>query len=125
MGLYDHVHCKYPLPDPQVQDLKFQTKSTDAPYLDNYEITADGRLLRAAYETRCIADASAPFGSHVERENRCWEPVDFRGQLEIHTAHEGRWYSYLLWFKDGRIADLQHGLGHGESLPLRPLDSSA
>jgi hypothetical protein len=35
MGLYDNVHCKYPLPDPEAQDLDYQTKSTFAPFSDH------------------------------------------------------------------------------------------
>lgn len=119
MGMFDHVRCKYPLPDPEAQGLDFQTKSTLAPYLDNYEITTDGRLLHEAYDSRWEDDSSAPLSGCLHRENLRWEPVEFRGQLEIHTSHDGRWYSYLIWFKAGRVADLQHGSGHGELLPDR------
>jgi hypothetical protein len=107
----------YPLPDAEAQRLEFQTKCTLAPFMDNYEITADGRLLHETCETRWEDDPSAPLGCVIHRDNLRWEPVAFRGQLEIHTVHDGRWYAYLFWFKDGRVADLQHGPGHGESIP--------
>jgi len=121
MGLFDHVHCRYPLPDAEAQDWEFQTKSMQAPYLDRYEITVDGSLLQEACDTRREDDPPSPCGSVVHRENPRWEPVDFRGQLEIHTMEDDpdgnlRWYSYLFWFKDGRVADLQHGPGHGRRL---------
>jgi hypothetical protein len=121
MGLFDNVHCRYPLPDAEAQDWEFQTKSTRAPYLDNYEITEDGRLLHEAYDTRWEDAPDSPFGAVMHRENLRWEPVDFRGQLEMHTLEDDpdgnpRWYSYLFWFKDGRVADLQHGPGHGRPL---------
>ena len=117
MGMFDHVRCNYPLPDQEANGLNFQTKSMQISSLDDYKITADGRLVHEAYELRHIDDPSAPFGFYVERINRRWEPVDFRGELEIHTSHNGLWYSYLFWFKNGRVADMQHGPGHGEPIP--------
>ena len=121
MGLYDNVRCRYRLPDPEAQDLEFQTKSTPAPYLDNYEITEDGRLMHEAYDERWEDAPDSPFGAVMHQDNHRWEPVDFPGQLEIHGTREDpegkvRWYSYLLWFKNGRIADLQPGRNHGHFL---------
>jgi hypothetical protein len=118
MGMFDHVRCRYPLPDAEAQDLDFQTKSMPAPFLDNYLITEDGRLLHEAYDARCEEDAKAPLGLWLHRENPRWERVDFRGELEIHDYVDDPvrgplWYSYLFWFRDGKVADLQHGLGHG------------
>src|SRR5437899_5005427 len=117
MGLYDHVRCRYRLPDPEAQDLDFQTKSMPAPYLDNYEVTEDGRLVREARDSRPEDSLESPLEAVTHRDLR-WQPVDFRGELEIHTFEEDpegkmRWYSYLLWFKDGRLADLQRGPNHG------------
>ena len=117
MGMFDHVRCNYPLPDKEANALDFQTKSMPISLLDNFEITADGKLQHEAYESGWIDDASAPFGGYIERKNLRWEPVNFRGELEIHTSHDGLWYSYLLWFKNGCVADLQHGSGHGEPIP--------
>ena len=121
MGLYDNVRCRYRLPDPEAQDLEFQTKSIPAPYLNNYEITEDGRLLLQAYDERWEDAPDSPSGSVMHQDNVRWEPVNFRGELEIHTIEDDpegnmRWYSYLLWFKDGRVADLQCGPSHGRSL---------
>lgn len=122
MSLYDHVRCKYPLPDPEAQELEYQTKSTLAPYMDNYIIAGDGRLLHEEYDTRKEENPAAPFGFFLHRENCRWIEVDFRGQLEIHTTVEQpdcsrRWYSYLFWFKDNRVADLQRGTSWGQVIP--------
>ena len=117
MGMFDHVRCNFPMPDKEANALNFQTKSMPISLLDDYEITADGRLLHEAYETRHVDDPSSPFGFYMERINRRWEPADFRGELEIHACHDGVWYSYLFWFKNGRVADTQHGLEHGEPIP--------
>ena len=117
MSVFDNVRCKYSLPNSQAQGLDFQTKCTPALFTDNYEITAEGRLFHEAYDTKWIDDPSAPFGFYMHGENLRWEPVNFRGQLEIHACHDRRWYSYLFWFKAGRVVDLQHGPGHGEPIP--------
>jgi hypothetical protein len=114
MGLFDSVRCHYPLPDLDDQDLEYQSKTTPAQSLDRYVITPDGRLLHEAYDTRLEETPAAPFGFYLHRENLRWEAVDFRGQLEIHTAVDlpdgrWRWCSYLLWFKGGRVADVQRG----------------
>jgi hypothetical protein len=44
MGLFDKLKCLYPLPDPEVQDQWFQTKSLNK-LMDRYTITQDGRLI--------------------------------------------------------------------------------
>jgi hypothetical protein len=47
MGLFDHVRCEYPLPDPTQQEREFQTKDLDS-LMHHYVITRDGRLIRKA-----------------------------------------------------------------------------
>jgi hypothetical protein len=122
MGLFDRVRCKYPLPDPEAQDLEYQTKSTFSPYLENYVITPEGRLLKEEYDIREESAPEAPGGFRLLRENGRWVQADFRGELEIHTTvplPDGslRWYSYLFWFKDNRVADLQRGTQWGQIIP--------
>ena len=43
MGLFDTLHCEFPLPD-GCAEREFQTKSL-ACEMDNYRLTAAGRLL--------------------------------------------------------------------------------
>ncbi|MBI1916485.1 MAG: hypothetical protein HYS12_17390 [Planctomycetes bacterium] len=119
MGMFDHVRCRYPLPDAEAQDLEYQSKSTPALSVDSYVITSKGSLLHEDYETRMEKNADSMLGFVLHRENSRWVPVDFRGELEIHASvgqADGtrKWYSYLLWFKDNRVADLQRGNSWGE-----------
>jgi hypothetical protein len=112
MGMFDRVRCKYPLPDPDAQDLEFQSKTTPAQWLDDYIITQDGRLLHEAYEIRADESEDSSRGGFMERIDQRWETVDFSGPLEIHArgkSPEGEttWYAYWFWVKDGRVADLQ------------------
>jgi hypothetical protein len=126
MGLFNHVRCRYRLPDPEAQNFPFQTKSLPEQLLDDYEITQDGRLMHHAYDARWEEDTAAPLGFSLLRENCRWEPVEFTGELEIHMSsgepgRGGVWYSYLIEFDQGKVVGLQHGPGHGIPLPSRPL----
>jgi len=126
MGLFNYIRCGYPLPDAEAQDFEFQTKSLPEQALDYYEITADGRLLHEAYEMRVEENSEAPLGFYCHRENCHWEPDDFTGELEIHTSclrpdGTGLWFSYIFEFENGQVVGLQHGHGHGELLPDKPV----
>src|SRR5262249_6374657 len=85
MGLYDNVRCKYPLPDPEAQDLEYQTKSTFAPYLENYIITLDGRLLKEQSQLRREPESDSATETRANHLSDRWVEVDFRGELEIYT----------------------------------------
>jgi hypothetical protein len=59
MGMFDHLKCKYPLPDAGDNDLEYQTKDTPAQFLDNYEIRADGSLWHLDYDIEDRSDPNA------------------------------------------------------------------
>jgi hypothetical protein len=125
MGMFNHVRCTYPLPDPEAQDFDFQTKSLPEQMLDYYEITADGRLMHEAYQVRWEENPTAPLGFYIHRENCRWEPDDFTGEMEIHQSYfrpdgSGVWYSYLFEFEKGQVVGMQHGHDHGMPLPSQP-----
>ena len=64
MGMFDYVKCEYPLPDPEAQDLLFQTKDTDAMFLETYKITKEGQLLHftGEYETTPLEESMVGVG---------------------------------------------------------------
>jgi hypothetical protein len=49
MGMFDDIRCKYPLPIEGACELPYQTKDTDAQFLDQYEITEKGELIHQTY----------------------------------------------------------------------------
>ena len=124
MGLFNHVRCRYPLPDAEAQDLLFQTKSMLDLQLATYEVTPDGRLIQVEQGGFDVAaEAGQPSVASDSPPARP-DVANHRGELEIHTSAEQpdgslRWYSYLLWFRDGRVADVQRGYDCGQLLPLR------
>jgi len=88
MGLYDTLHCEYPLPDPRHQDLDFQTKSLD-PALFHYKITRDGRLVRLARPTRSGPDRDVEWPIH--------------GDISFYTSVEKVWIEYVARFTHGWV----------------------
>ena len=123
MGLFNYVRCRYPLPDPEAQELVFQTKSMLDRSMATYEVTPDGMLVRRSAPQEVddeTESALAPSPLQFVSD----KPLPIRGELEIHTSAEQpdgqlRWYSYLLWFRDGCVSDLQRGGDCGQILPLR------
>ena len=95
MGLFDTVHCKYPLPDPRHQDLEFQTKDLDCA-LFYYTITRDGRLVRHAGRGRWGPDRDIEWPLH--------------GDMRIYTHEKSldpAWVEYVVRFTHGRVEWVQ------------------
>lgn len=90
MGMFDDVRCFYPLPWPEAQGGRFQSKSTPDQYLSSYKITLDGRL-------------------YLGDDNGEWTHVTENGEIEIHITHsiaqENYSYSVRFWFRDGVVKD--------------------
>lgn len=91
MGLFDTVHCEFPLPDARHQGLDFQTKDLECT-LDDYTITADGRLLRHARRRGRGPDRDIEWPLH--------------GDISIYThlaAEDPSWVEYVVRFTHGRV----------------------
>ncbi len=122
MGLFNYVHCRYPLPDPEAQDLMFQTKSMPELRMATYEVTPEGMLVvRKPPWDEAGETESAPLPGSLEYV--AGKPLPVRGELEIYTSTERTdgsryWYSYRLTFRDGRAIDVQRGADWGRILPL-------
>ena len=67
MGLFDRLVCRYPLPDPALQDARFQTKSF-ARRMDTYTLTADGRLVLEVRRREWVPEARRPYYGRPETE---------------------------------------------------------
>ena len=88
MGIYDNIHCEYPLPgldDPT--KIEFQTKSLDT-FFDNYRITAEGKLEIEEYDVEDRSDPNAEgiaklFGC-MTRIPQGWKPVEFTGIVNFY-----------------------------------------
>ena len=81
MGMFDELRSEYPLPAPNAQGLKFQTKSTNC-NLDMYLIRPDGSLHMHGYE-----DAE-------------FEENYFTGEIQFYDYSEGT-LAFSAYFKRG------------------------
>jgi len=119
MGLFDTVHCCYPLP--HHQDAEFQTKDlanlvAGEPMLgglmDEYEITVEGGLRLHAHEREYVEDGTAPLGGRLTSVRDWWEDVpDVHGDVRIYTSDETdgvrRLVEFRIRFTNGRVQDVK------------------
>lgn len=137
MGMFDRIVMEYPLPDPGAVAVKeWQTKDFPDPYLENYKITADGRLMRERVHYEDKSDPKAPKGS-LENPWGCmtpvheaWEDMNYHGMLNFYgDAHTGEllaislkpetfgqdlnhpeemeWFEYNAKFTDGKLVEIE------------------
>jgi hypothetical protein len=137
MGLYDRVIVECPLPDAGASAVReWQTKDFPDPYMENYKITADGRLMseRIHYENQ--SDKTAPRGSAASimgcmtPVHEAWEDLCYHGVLNFYgDAHTGElmaislapetfgvdlnhpeaaeWFEYNAKFTDGKLVAIE------------------
>lgn len=92
MGMFDTIHCEYPLPDARHQDLEFQTKDLES-LLSNYTITRDGRLVLHARKRRRGLDRDIEWPLHG----------DLRFYTSIKISGESTWVEYVARFTHGLV----------------------
>ena len=85
MGLYDHVFCEVDLPDGKSHQGAFQTKDFEDPYLENYTITKDGRLVKDKRD------------------------LNFHGFLNFYTYDDktDEWREFNAKFTDGKLVEIE------------------
>ena len=104
MGLFDQLICTYPLPDPEAEDLVFQTKSLDA-CLETFFIAEDGRLHLITKGDGFEDGATASQAMATVKTSRQVE--DFHGDIYFYEGHRGEWYEYRARFTEGQLTDLR------------------
>lgn len=92
MGMFDTIHCEYPLADARHQDLEFQTKDLEC-LLCHYTITRDGRLLLHAKGGKRGLDRDIEWPLHG----------DLRFYTSIKDSGESVWVEYGARFTHGRV----------------------
>lgn len=116
MGMFDVVAVECPvegIENPAA--CEWQTKSFDDPFLHNYRITADGRLLseRVRYEDR--SDPNAPSDSIEHWAGMCtpvhegWDEVPYHGDVWMIGDFPGaanRFVEIVARFTEGRLTKI-------------------
>jgi len=137
MGMFDTVVCRYSLP--HHQDAEFQTKDLAAVvfgehgiggFMDDYEVTQDGRLRRHVHEREWTKDPDAPFGGWLRSVRDWWEDVpDAHGDVVIYAGRASgnqagaAWTEFRLRFTNGRVQDVREIPADND--PARPFDDEA
>jgi hypothetical protein len=90
MGLFDTVHCNLPLPDPNHQDLEYQTKDLER-LLDIYTITAEGRMIRHARTRAKSPSRDIEWPVHGDVRIYAGDPEKERGLIEYEVRFTYGW----------------------------------
>lgn len=115
MGLYDTVHCRYPLP--HHQDAEYQTKDIEhlvggisglGGSLSVYEITPEGGLRERVHEREWREDPDSFFGGYLASVDDWWEDIpDVHGDIRIYTSDAGEWIEYRIRFTEGTVSRVE------------------
>jgi hypothetical protein len=117
--MYYHLRVEAPLPDPQLQERTFQTKSLACALLD-YTITHDGRLIETVHEGHFADDETAFLKMHLEKtgEHRVGHG-DFHGDIVFYvTANAPDEAIYAINFKEGMTSIFA---ADGTTSPFEPV----
>lgn len=110
MGMFDEIKCKYPLPLEGANDLLYQTKDTDAQFMDLYEIREDGTLWHEIYDVEDQSDPNAEgimkMWGCMTRVNKRWEQVMFTGEIVFYGDNKGQFIEFSAYFVDGKLNQL-------------------
>lgn len=114
MGMFDYIHCKYPLPIEGANSLEFQSKDTDAQLCDRYEIREDGTLWHQDYD---VEDRSDPNAEGLEALFGCMTSVNHRwvqdfmtGEISFYASSgppEDEWIEFSAYFVKGQLKHLE------------------
>lgn len=108
MGLFDELRCKYPLPIAGANDLLFQTKSFDSPYMDQYEIREDGTIWYETYVLRHEENADAPLGFYQRRDDATWVQLTTTDEVRFYTSDANeKWIEFSAHFVGGKLKHLE------------------
>jgi hypothetical protein len=124
MGMFDELTCEYPLPDGEVQEDLFQTKSLDCT-LDHYTITKDGRLILHKVRYESVPEEERPYDGTSEWKEPTASQlmgslrsvpvgdvvIPYHGYIRFYTyvgKHPaGELFEYLAKFTDGRLVEMR------------------
>lgn len=129
MGMFDSVKCRYPVPDPECQNLDFQTKDLEQT-LSEYVILEDGRLVVRRRDVEWVDDPSAFLGSHMVTKRSWWEEDYHHGDVVIYglkrsdkPAEGDNWVEYVVRFTRGRVESISRAdeiRPHREVIEVQP-----
>lgn len=129
MGLYDRLifedglDVEFPDIDADPFDITWQTKSIARhhPMMENYKVTADGRLFKEDAEYEHVPEEERPryneeiggFESPLDemvgsrrKIHHGWSDMDYHGIFKFHTTINGDYIGFEAKFTDGHLVEL-------------------
>lgn len=113
MGMFDEVTVNFSLPKGIVPGTAkvWQTKTFEYPFMEQYIITENGRLLKEKchYEDKSNPKAKGImrlFGM-MSKVHDGWEDTNYHGILEIHTVYKDFYYSCTAKFTNGKCIKIK------------------
>ena len=121
MGMYDHIHCEYPLPDAEMQEKEFQTKDLEN-LMDYYTITKEGLLIHHVKKYELVPEEERPYYGTEDWDKNplvqafgmlksipvCDKYVDYNGDLIFYDFKPGTddLIHYKAEFRNGQLVNL-------------------
>jgi hypothetical protein len=151
--MFDCIVVEYPLPDSGASVVReWQTKTFPDPWLENYKISSDGRLLRQRFRIEDRSNPKYEIGSFerlegsMTRIHEGWDDTNFHGILNFYgDANSGEiheisfrpdtfgqdllhptpveWFEYNAKFTDGQLVSIERVQSGGLG-PRAPKEAS-
>ena len=124
MGMFDYIHCKYPLPEPsfdlsswgvKLNEIQYQTKDLENCLLE-YTIRENGELWYDDVEYKWVDDENAFLKGYMDVVSSEQKPVNFHGIITFYCYEDlgekdGKFYclelDYEAKFIDNKLVDLK------------------
>lgn len=129
VGLYDRLvfedglDIAFPAVGCDPFERTWQTKSIarDDPQMENYKVTAAGRLFKEDTESEWVPEEERPGYDHerggferpldalrgsIRTNHLGWSDTDYHGRFEFHTSVDGDYVSLDAKFTDGQLVEI-------------------
>jgi hypothetical protein len=111
MGMFDRVLLENDIPDPDLRDLEWQTKSLENMLLD-YRVTREGELIVKRQEFGSREDPDSLTGMALKVVGEWEEKVEHHGVVETYSYEDeadgsARVVTYFLYFTYGKLTSLE------------------
>jgi hypothetical protein len=123
MGMFGWIHLENKIPDPDLREREWQTKSLEN-FMLHYRVTADGELIVKRQEFEAQEDPGAFLGMKLKVVREWEETVDHHGVVETYNYRRlpddsSHSVTYLLYFTYGRLTSLERS--ERSFPPVKPL----
>ncbi|WP_226022846.1 hypothetical protein [Halomicrobium salinisoli] len=131
MGLFDRLtfedglDIEFPDIGADPYEITWQTKTVQHhPAMENYKISADGRLYKEVAEWYTVPEEERPRydeeiggferefdkgAGMIEKEHHGWSNTEYHGTFEFHASIEGNYVSLEAKLTDGQLVEINHG----------------